>query len=209
MQHLPACVDTSITAATFCFHYITANLATKECIRGLTTDHLRHFFRELHPVLLVNDATITDNDDSIEYIQCMQHTLTRTINLVMDNIPTEIIHHFPHGTPASFLSLLNDHQPGSLGHECLKDIASHSFTHLPSNTRCTLDVYATWPLWHHLQRFIPCNYNLSIFKQKQFSTDDKTANNHPTMANLHVMAHHPLLPSNILFWQHNKQHFTK
>jgi hypothetical protein len=29
-----------------------------------------------------------------------------------------MLHHFPHGTPASHLSLLNDHQPGSLGHEC-------------------------------------------------------------------------------------------
>ncbi len=84
MQHLPACVDPSITAATFCLCYTTANLATKECIRDLTTDHLRHFFRELHPVLLVN----------------------------------EMLHHFQHGTPASYLSLLNDHQPGSLGHEC-------------------------------------------------------------------------------------------
>jgi hypothetical protein len=60
--HLPACVDTSITAATFCLlHYITANVATEECIGHLTNDHLRHFFRELHPVLLVNDATISDN----------------------------------------------------------------------------------------------------------------------------------------------------
>jgi hypothetical protein len=63
MRHIPACVDTSITAATFCLlHYITANLATKECVRDLTTDHLRHFFRELHPVLLVNAATISDNN---------------------------------------------------------------------------------------------------------------------------------------------------
>ena len=91
---------------------------TKECIRDLTTDHLHHFFREIHPVLLVNAATISDNDDSIEYIQCMQHTLNRTTNLVMDNLPNEMLHHFPHGTPASYLSLLNDHQPGSLGHEC-------------------------------------------------------------------------------------------
>jgi hypothetical protein len=66
----------------------------------------------------VNAATISDNDDSIEYIQCMQHTLNKTTNLVMDNLPNEMLHHFPHGTPASYLSLLNDHQPGSLGHEC-------------------------------------------------------------------------------------------
>ena len=57
-----------------CLPYITANVATKECIRDLTTDHLRLFFCELHHILLVNDATISDNDDSIEYIQCMQHT---------------------------------------------------------------------------------------------------------------------------------------
>jgi hypothetical protein len=36
----------------------------------------------------------------------------------MDNLPAEMLHHFPHGTPALYLSLLNDHQPGSLGHEC-------------------------------------------------------------------------------------------
>jgi hypothetical protein len=61
---------------------------------------------------------MSDNDDSIEYIQCMQHTLNRTTNIAMDNLPAEMVHHFPHGTPASYLSLLNDHQPGSLGHEC-------------------------------------------------------------------------------------------
>jgi hypothetical protein len=27
-------------------------------------------------------------------------------------------HHFPRGIPASYLSLLKDHQPGSQGHEC-------------------------------------------------------------------------------------------
>jgi hypothetical protein len=64
MPHLPTCVDSDA----FCLRYITANLATKECIRDLSTDHLRHFFRELHLVLLVKDATIPDNDDSIEYI---------------------------------------------------------------------------------------------------------------------------------------------
>jgi hypothetical protein len=69
--------------------------------------------------LLVNDENMADNDDSIEYLQCMQHTLNRTTNLVMDNLPLEMLHHFPHGTPATYLSLLNDdHQPGSLGHEC-------------------------------------------------------------------------------------------
>jgi hypothetical protein len=68
--------------------------------------------------LLVNDENIADNDGSIEYLQCMQHTLNRTTNLVMDNLPLKMLHHFPHGTPASYLSLLNDdHQPGSLGHE--------------------------------------------------------------------------------------------
>jgi hypothetical protein len=51
MQHLPSCVDTSITAGTFCLCFIAANLATKECIRDLTTDHMQHFLRELHPHL--------------------------------------------------------------------------------------------------------------------------------------------------------------
>jgi hypothetical protein len=36
----------------------------------------------------------------------------------MDNLPDEMLHHFPYGSPAFYLSLLNDHQPGSLGHEC-------------------------------------------------------------------------------------------
>jgi hypothetical protein len=36
----------------------------------------------------------------------------------MDNLPNKMLHHFPHGTPASYLSLLTDHQPGSLRHEC-------------------------------------------------------------------------------------------
>jgi hypothetical protein len=119
MQQLPACIDaSSITAATFCVYYMTANLASKECIRDLTIDHLRHFFQELHPVLLVNAATISDNDGSFEYVQCMQHTLNRTTNLVMDNLHAEMLHHFPQGTPTSYLILLNNHQPGSLGHEC-------------------------------------------------------------------------------------------
>ncbi|KAI2493338.1 hypothetical protein MHU86_21220 [Fragilaria crotonensis] len=49
MRNLPACVDVSITAASFCLRYIQSDAATKKCIRDLTTDHLRHFFRELHP----------------------------------------------------------------------------------------------------------------------------------------------------------------
>jgi hypothetical protein len=36
----------------------------------------------------------------------------------MDNLPAEMLHNFPRGTLASYLSLLNDHQPGSLGHKC-------------------------------------------------------------------------------------------
>jgi hypothetical protein len=88
MQHLPACISTSTTASTFCQCYITANFATKECIRDLRTDHLCLFFCEPHPVLIVNDATMSDNNDSIEYIQSMQHTLNRTTNLAMNNLPT-------------------------------------------------------------------------------------------------------------------------
>jgi hypothetical protein len=36
----------------------------------------------------------------------------------MDNLPAEMLHHFPHGAPASYLRLLNDHYPRSLVHEC-------------------------------------------------------------------------------------------
>ncbi|KAI2511802.1 hypothetical protein MHU86_2534 [Fragilaria crotonensis] len=88
MRNLPACVDVSITAASFCLRYIQSDAATKKCIRDLTTDHLRHFFRELHPVLTVDHTTIADNDDSIEW------------------------------HPASYLSLLTDHEPDTPGHEC-------------------------------------------------------------------------------------------
>jgi hypothetical protein len=106
MQHFPACVDASFTATTFCLRNIHSINARKECIRDLTTDHLRHCFRELHPVLSADSANISDTDDSIiEYIQCMQHTLNRTTNLGINNLPPEMIHHFPHGTPASSLSL--------------------------------------------------------------------------------------------------------
>ncbi len=99
----------------------------------------------------MNDATIADNDDSIEYIQCMQHTLSRTTNLVMNNLPAEMLQHLPNGTPASYQSLLNDHQPGSLGHECALAILHvldtlhliHFLTLFPSSTRCSLQVYAT------------------------------------------------------------------
>jgi hypothetical protein len=67
MHHLVlACIDTSITAATFCLSYTNTNLVTTECIRDLTTDQLCPFSRELHPALTVNDAIISDNDDIIE-----------------------------------------------------------------------------------------------------------------------------------------------
>ena len=117
MRDLPACVDVSITAATFCLRYIHSDATTKNCIRDLTTNHLRHFFRELYPVLTADPATLTDSDD-IEYIQCLQHTLNRATNLVMDSLNPEQISQFPNGTPASYLSLLSDHEPDSLGHEC-------------------------------------------------------------------------------------------
>ncbi len=119
MQHFPACIDASFTAATFCLQSIHSINARKEGIRDLTTDHLRHCFRELHPVLSADSANISDTHDSIiEYIQCMQQTLNRTTNLVLNNLPPGLIHHSPHGTPASFLRLLIDHEPDSLGHEC-------------------------------------------------------------------------------------------
>jgi hypothetical protein len=84
MQHLPACVDASFTAANFCLQYIHSINARKECIQDLTTNHLHHFFYELHPNLTKDPASPSDTDDSIiEYIQCIQYTLNRTANLAM------------------------------------------------------------------------------------------------------------------------------
>jgi hypothetical protein len=118
MQHLQPCIDASFTAATFCLQYIHSINARKECIQDLTTTHLCHCSHELHPVLTSDPANLSDTDDSnIEYIHCMQLTLSRTTNLVMNNLPPEMIHHFPHETPATFLSPLIDHEPDSLGHE--------------------------------------------------------------------------------------------
>jgi hypothetical protein len=36
----------------------------------------------------------------------------------MNNVPPEMIHYFPRGTPASFMNLIINHEPDSLGHEC-------------------------------------------------------------------------------------------
>jgi hypothetical protein len=36
----------------------------------------------------------------------------------MNNLPPEMIHYLPHGTPASFINLLTNNEPDSLGHEC-------------------------------------------------------------------------------------------
>jgi hypothetical protein len=175
MRHLPTCIDTSITAATFCLRYINANLAAKECIRDLTSDHLRCFFCELHPVLVVNAATISDNDDSIEYIQCMKHTLNRKTNLVMDNLPTEMLHHIRHGTPASYLSLLKDHQPGSLGHECaLAILYAFRTLYLIHFLTCPATQDAPHKYMPHdlsdIIRNVPsiCDYTHFISVQKQF-----------------------------------------
>jgi hypothetical protein len=120
VQHLQPCIDASFSAATFCLRFIHSINARKECIQDLTTDRLRHCFHEVHPVLTADSANLSDTDDSIiEYIQCMQHTfLNRTTNLVMNNLPPEMIHYFPHGTPASFMNLIINHEPDSLGHEC-------------------------------------------------------------------------------------------
>ena len=36
---------------------------------------------------------------------------------VNKNLPPDMIHHFPHGLPATFLSLLINLEPDSLGHK--------------------------------------------------------------------------------------------
>ena len=220
MQHLPACIYTSINAATF--------YCCKPCNKRM---HQRphtwppaSLFCELHPVLIVNDAPISDNDDSIEYIQCMQHTINRTTNLVMDNLPAEIAHYFPiKGTPASYLSLLNEHQPGSLGHECalailcaLKQCISFTFsptlqhkTHPTSIWQMTsLTSSATFlPLQLHLVYFRPeaiseTSLHSSIHSSKVNKllptplTDNKAANDQPTHLgsfSLIAITHSPLV----------------
>ncbi len=97
----------------------------------------------------------------------------------------------------------------------LKDIASHSFSHVSSNTRCTLQVYATWSLTSSTT-FFPLQLHLVYFWTEAISetflhssiisskinkllptplTDNMTANDHPTMINLHTLTHPALLHS--------------
>ena len=118
MRNLPSCVDASITAASFCLRYISSSAATQACIRDLTTDHLRHLFRDLFPLLSIGSDTIDTSHGNIEYIQCLQHTFNRTINLVTDNMTSEQLSHFPNGPPSTFHDLMLKHLPGSLGHQC-------------------------------------------------------------------------------------------
>ncbi|KAI2512616.1 hypothetical protein MHU86_1835 [Fragilaria crotonensis] len=115
MCNLPTCVDSSITAASFCLRYIQSNPVTKQCIRDLTTEHLRHLMCNLYPILIAG----SDKDpNQEEFIQCIQHTFNRTTNLVMDNLSSEHRSQLTNGTPSLFVSLLSDYEPGSFGHEC-------------------------------------------------------------------------------------------
>ena len=121
----------------------------------------------------MNDAIISaNNDDSIEYVQCMQHTLNRTTNLAMDNLPAEMLHHFPHGTPASYLSLLNDHQPSSLGHEyALAILFTLKTLHLIHSLTFPATQDAPYKYMPHdlsdIIRNIP-SFATTLTKQKQF-----------------------------------------
>ena len=117
MRDLPPCVDASTTAASFCIRYLRATPFTRTCIRDLTTSHLRHLFCELHSVLTVECHTL-DNNEDVEYIQSLQHSFNRTTNLVMDNLTPEQHSEFDNGIPTSYLELLTDYEPNSLGHEC-------------------------------------------------------------------------------------------
>jgi hypothetical protein len=75
MRNLPACVDSSTTAASFCLRYIQSSATTKQCIRDMTTVHLCHLMCKLYPLL----TTATDPDldnNQVEFTQCIQHTLT-------------------------------------------------------------------------------------------------------------------------------------
>ncbi|KAI2489859.1 hypothetical protein MHU86_24735 [Fragilaria crotonensis] len=101
MCNLPTCVDSSITAASFCLRYIQSNPVTKQCIRDLTTEHLRHLMCNLYPILIAG----SDKDpNQEEFIQCIQHTFNRTTNLVMDNLSSEHRSQLTNGTPSLFVS---------------------------------------------------------------------------------------------------------
>ena len=126
MRNLPSCVDVSITAASLCLRYISSSAATQVCIHDLTTDHCRHLFRKLFPLLSIGSYTI-DSHGNIEYIQCLQHTFNRTINLVTDNMTFEQLSHFPNGPPSTFHDLMLNHLPGSLGHQCSLSILLYAF----------------------------------------------------------------------------------
>ncbi|KAI2508425.1 hypothetical protein MHU86_5952 [Fragilaria crotonensis] len=115
MCNLPTCVDSSITAASFCLCYIQSNPATKQCICDLTTEHLRLLMCNLYPILIAG----SDKDpNQEEFIQFIQHTFNRTTNLVMDNLSSEHRSQLTNGIPSLFVSLLSDYEPGSFGHEC-------------------------------------------------------------------------------------------
>ena len=116
MRNLPSCVDTSITAASFCLRYISSSAATQACIRDLINDHLQHLFRELFPLLSIGSETI-DSHGNIKYIQCLQYTSNRTVNLVTDNMTSEQLSPFPNGPPSTFHDLMLNHLSGSLGHQ--------------------------------------------------------------------------------------------
>ena len=117
MRDLPTCVDASNTVASFCIHYLHASPFTKTCIRDLTTSHLRHLFRELHPILTTECHTL-DNHEDMEYIQALQHSFNRATNLVMDSLTTELRSKLDNGIPSSYLELITDYEPDSFGHEC-------------------------------------------------------------------------------------------
>jgi hypothetical protein len=117
MRNLPTCVDSSITASSFCLRYLQSSPTTRQCIRDLTTAHLCHLLNKLYPILITEPVPDMDNNQD-EFVQCIHHTFNRATNLVMDNLTSELRSYFTKGIPSSYLSLLNDYEPGSIGHEC-------------------------------------------------------------------------------------------
>jgi hypothetical protein len=135
MHNLQGCVDSSTTAASFCLRYFQSSAPTKQCIRNLTTAHLRHLMCKLYPIWTTRTNPDLDNDE-VEFTQCIQHTFNRATNLVIDNLTSELRSHFTKGIPSSYLSILNDYEPGSIGHEmrlihplCFQDVISYQPLH--------------------------------------------------------------------------------
>ena len=130
-----------------------------------------------------------------------------------------MLHHFQHGTPASNLSLLNDHQPGSLGDECalailyaLKILHLIYFLTFPATTQdapykymphdlsdiirnvpsfaTTISLFLNRSNFRDVPAFIH-----AFFQDQQATNFDRQQDSQRSMSNLCTLAHPLLLHS--------------